>query len=111
MDVQKQECEDVENSEEQSENVSDHDTQSSSESDRSTMPSPIETVPVSASRRKIVQHNSQDIPEKNKVDNSEIVGHRLVDMQRLSSALSDLHKCEDGKILAYFFVLSNLLTL
>ena len=90
--LQKQECEDTETLRNQTENVSHDATQSSSETD----PDPTEAVPLSASRRKLSQHETQYEPNENQNTNLEPPEYRFVDMQRLSSSLSDLHKCEDG---------------
>ena len=97
--LQKQECEDTEILRNQTENVSHDTTQSSNETD----PDATETVPLRASRRKLSQHEAQYEPKENENTNSEPPEHRFVDMQRLSTSLSDLHKCEDGKFLFISF--------
>ena len=99
LGVQKQQCKDTEISHNQEESISDNDAQSSGESD----PCPTETVPLSASRRKLAQHEADHTPNETEDANLELPEYRFVDIQRLSSPLSDLHKCEDGKFLFISF--------
>ncbi len=94
LGVQKQQCEDTEILQNQNENVIGNDE---------SCPCPTQTVPLSASRRKLTQHEPQDKENDAEDDDSELPEYRFVDIQRLSSALSDVHKCEDGKFLVYFF--------
>ena len=100
--VQKQQCEDTEISQNQNENVTGNDE---------SCPCPTQAVPLSASRRKLTQHEPQDKENDAEDDDSELPEYRFVDIQRLSSALSDVHKCEDGKfhvyLFNYFYFVSN----
>ena len=99
LGVQKQQSEDTEILQDQNENVTGSDAQSSGESG----PCPTETVPLSASRKKLTQHEPQHKENDTEDDDYGLPEYRFVDIQRLSPALSDVHKCEDGMFLVYFF--------
>ena len=61
------------------------------------------STPISASRKKLSQHVAQEFVEREEMS-IRPSQYRLVDIRQLSSALSDIHRCEQGRYCDLFLL-------
>lgn len=96
--VQKQASSGEQTSSNDNNNDSHNETQRGSDGEIATTSEENQT-PISASSRKL-SHHRFDSPQECSLDDNigdQTPEYRLVDIQRLSSAVFDVHKCEEGK--------------